>query len=90
MRIMTEAEWRGLGVKQSLGWVHYMLHSRFWTITAIFATIRSPVLILLPSLRFRRCRYYGLDPEPHILIFRRDKPTQPASKPIQNQNTITA
>jgi len=23
---MSEAEWRGLGVQQSLGWVHYMLH----------------------------------------------------------------
>ncbi|KAJ1864717.1 hypothetical protein LPJ73_000208 [Coemansia sp. RSA 2703] len=25
-RIMTETEWRSLGVQQSAGWVHYMVH----------------------------------------------------------------
>ncbi|XP_055699696.1 cyclin-dependent kinases regulatory subunit-like [Phlebotomus papatasi] len=25
--LMTETEWRNLGVQQSPGWVHYMLHS---------------------------------------------------------------
>lgn len=25
-RLMSEAEWRKLGVQQSRGWVHYMLH----------------------------------------------------------------
>ena len=25
-RCMTEREWRDLGVQQSLGWVHYMIH----------------------------------------------------------------
>ena len=24
---MSESEWRKLGVQQSLGWVHYMLHT---------------------------------------------------------------
>ena len=24
--LMTETEWRNLGVQQSVGWVHYMLH----------------------------------------------------------------
>jgi len=24
--LMTEAEWRGLGVQQSQGWIHYMIH----------------------------------------------------------------
>jgi len=38
--LMTEAEWRNLGVQQSLGWIHYMLH----------------------------------EPEPHILLFRRQLP----------------
>lgn len=23
---MTESEWRGLGVQQSHGWVHYLIH----------------------------------------------------------------
>lgn len=38
-RLMTEEEWRSLGVTQSPGWVHYMIHQ----------------------------------PEPHILLFKRDK-----------------
>lgn len=25
--LMTETEWRNLGVQQSPGWVHYMVHS---------------------------------------------------------------
>ncbi|XP_077573228.1 cyclin-dependent kinases regulatory subunit 2 [Stigmatopora nigra] len=24
--LMTEEEWRGLGVQQSKGWIHYMIH----------------------------------------------------------------
>lgn len=24
--LMSEAEWRGLGVQQSQGWIHYMIH----------------------------------------------------------------
>merc|ERR1711997_45313 len=26
-RLMSEQEWRGIGVTQSRGWMHYMLHS---------------------------------------------------------------
>ncbi|VDN27209.1 unnamed protein product [Gongylonema pulchrum] len=25
-RLMSEDEWRALGVQQSVGWVHYMIH----------------------------------------------------------------
>mmetsp|Transcript_10381 Transcript_10381/g.43589 ORF Transcript_10381/g.43589 Transcript_10381/m.43589 type:complete len:89 (-) Transcript_10381:293-559(-) len=25
-RLLSEAEWRGLGVQQSRGWVHYAIH----------------------------------------------------------------
>ncbi|XP_067667918.1 cyclin-dependent kinases regulatory subunit-like [Haliotis cracherodii] len=25
--LMTETEWRNLGVQQSPGWIHYMMHS---------------------------------------------------------------
>lgn len=28
--LMTETEWRNLGVQQSPGWVHYMMHSPGW------------------------------------------------------------
>lgn len=41
-RLMSEDDWRGLGVTQSPGWVHYMIHL----------------------------------PEPHILLFRRDREYQ--------------
>eukprot|EP00842_Homolaphlyctis_polyrhiza_P001017 jgi/Hompol1/1916/HPOL_002795-RA len=41
-RLLEEWEWRGLGIKQSPGWVHYMIHN----------------------------------PEPHILLFRREKDFQ--------------
>uniref|UniRef100_A0A7M4G0I1 Cyclin-dependent kinases regulatory subunit n=1 Tax=Crocodylus porosus TaxID=8502 RepID=A0A7M4G0I1_CROPO len=26
MHLMTEEEWRRLGVQQNLGWVHFMIH----------------------------------------------------------------
>ncbi|VDD92981.1 unnamed protein product [Enterobius vermicularis] len=26
-RLLTESEWRNLGIQQSPGWVHYMIHS---------------------------------------------------------------
>ncbi|CAK91935.1 unnamed protein product (macronuclear) [Paramecium tetraurelia] len=42
-KLLNEMEWRGLGVQQSRGWVHYECHR----------------------------------PEPHILLFRRPKGTDP-------------
>jgi len=27
LRILTEAEWRGIGITQSLGWEHYEVHA---------------------------------------------------------------
>jgi cyclin-dependent kinase regulatory subunit CKS1 len=26
-RLLSETEWRGLGIQQSRGWVHYMVHA---------------------------------------------------------------
>uniref|UniRef100_A0AC35TSD5 Cyclin-dependent kinases regulatory subunit n=1 Tax=Rhabditophanes sp. KR3021 TaxID=114890 RepID=A0AC35TSD5_9BILA len=26
-RLMSETEWRALGIQQSVGWIHYMIHS---------------------------------------------------------------
>lgn len=28
LRILMEQEWRGLGITQSLGWVHYETHGK--------------------------------------------------------------
>lgn len=41
-RLLSETEWRAIGVQQSPGWIHYMIHN----------------------------------PEPHILLFRREKDYQ--------------
>ncbi|KAI8910354.1 cyclin-dependent kinase regulatory subunit CKS1 [Gorgonomyces haynaldii] len=41
-RLMEDHEWRSYGIRQSAGWVHYMIHN----------------------------------PEPHILLFRREKDYQ--------------
>ena len=41
-RLLSEAEWRAIGVQQSPGWIHYMIHN----------------------------------PEPHILLYRREKDYQ--------------
>ncbi|KDQ61092.1 hypothetical protein JAAARDRAFT_32093 [Jaapia argillacea MUCL 33604] len=27
LRLLTEAEWRGIGIQQSLGWIHYEVHA---------------------------------------------------------------
>lgn len=51
---MAEYEWRSLGVKQSPGWVHYMIHN----------------------------------PEPHILLFKREKDYQ--AKYLSNPSQDTA
>jgi Cyclin-dependent kinase regulatory subunit len=29
-RLLTENEWRGIGVQQSRGWQHYALHRYVW------------------------------------------------------------
>jgi hypothetical protein len=29
LRLLTEAEWRGIGITQSLGWEHYEVHGMF-------------------------------------------------------------
>ncbi len=47
---MSDLEWRSLGVKQSAGWNHYMIHGN--------------------SL------FNILEPEPHILLFKREKDYQ--------------
>ena len=29
LRLLSEAEWRGIGITQSLGWEHYEVHGAF-------------------------------------------------------------
>lgn len=44
--LLSEQEWRAIGVQQSQGWVNYMTHN----------------------------------PEPHVLLFKRKKPSSPPEK----------
>lgn len=58
-KLMSEHEWRGIGVQQSQGWIHYMRHK---------PGNGSDVC----SLSF--CGQRGESvPEPHILLFRRPR-----------------
>lgn len=67
--LMSESEWRNLGVQQSQGWVHYMIHEPGEPRTAalwMWAPVPQPSLTLcyVPT-------------EPHILLFRRPLPKKP-------------
>ena len=62
-RLMTEEEWRKLGVQQSRGWVHYMIHRPGINLydmakQKVFLTWYNTISLCL---------------EPHILLFRRIK-----------------
>jgi cyclin-dependent kinase regulatory subunit CKS1 len=62
LRLLSEAEWRGIGITQSLGWEHYEVHGTLSLLTPpldIFLTDSATT----PSVA----------PEPHVLLFRRLK-----------------
>ena len=74
LRLLSEAEWRGVGITQSLGWEHYEVHG-----TQLLATPHATSLIPLP----RPC----IAPEPHVLLFRRPKnfDSHQAAQPYEGQ-----
>ena len=45
--LMTEAEWRGLGVQQSQGWIHYMIHQPGIDKSISFVLYVMKVIVLL-------------------------------------------
>lgn len=55
LRILTEDEWRGLGITQSLGWEHYEIHGKF-DHKIVFLKYSSDTFCTAP--------------EPHILLFK--------------------
>jgi cyclin-dependent kinase regulatory subunit CKS1 len=61
LRLLSEAEWRGIGITQSLGWEHYEVHG-----------IRSLLYHLLHHLSDSGTTSSAA-PEPHVLLFRRAK-----------------
>ena len=74
-RLLTENEWRSIGVQQSRGWQHYAIH-RY---VLFLLSCRS----MLVSWHATHTRYIYLNnnnsPEPHILLFRRALGTNPQS-----------
>ena len=75
-RLLSESEWRGLGVQQSRGWVHYAIHrraprrrSRRRNSAARRARAHSLIAVAPVARR----------PEPHILLFRRPQGTDPTT-----------
>jgi len=76
-RLLSESEWRGIGVQQSRGWMHYAIHRWAYCVSLLTfcdsGSLSSNVLI---SWFF----VTGNDrPEPHILLFRRPLGTDPQS-----------
>lgn len=90
--LLTETEWRGIGVQQSPGWIHYMNHAPGKT-----RLLTNLIFDTLGSFKFHiscplNVKYYNIlrfvrsvqdmifIAEPHILLFRRllksDSPTQ--------------
>jgi cyclin-dependent kinase regulatory subunit CKS1 len=59
LRLLSEREWRGIGITQSLGWVHYETHCK----SPFIALKPTTLMSMLPKA-----------PEPHVLLFRRELP----------------
>jgi len=43
-RLLSEAEWRGIGVQQSRGWAHYAIHRYAFLVQNVFY-MQLPVLV---------------------------------------------
>jgi cyclin-dependent kinase regulatory subunit CKS1 len=77
-RLLSETEWRAMGVQQSRGWQHYAVH-RYVTLHHIMS--KGPLVWIVISLARSLtlsssfCRAHS--PEPHILLFRRPLGTDP-------------
>ena len=82
-RTLSEAEWRGIGVQQSRGWVHYAV--RLTTVTLVSspscACCSLTCCCLCPSVCVCVCVCVCQchRPEPHILLFRRKLGTDPTT-----------
>lgn len=70
LRILKDAEWRKIGITQSLGWEHYEVHGMYRDI------VSKAELVLILSLEKTFFFFTTSAPEPHILLFRREKDFQ--------------
>lgn len=62
--LLTETEWRNLGLQQSTGWIHYMMHK-----PGILVFVEALFMISLCKL----LHFFVIFLEPHVLLFRRAK-----------------
>lgn len=68
LRLLSEKEWRAIGITQSYGWVHYEVHSKSCQV----------------HLRCTLAHIHQfVAPEPHVLLFRRELNQRPQRKHIQ-------
>lgn len=81
-RLLSESEWRSIGVQQSRGWQHYALHRYVRWNEELATTIQLSIMMrsfafinLIPTV----CNLASFSPEPHILLFRRPLGTDPQS-----------
>jgi hypothetical protein len=63
-RILSESEWRGIGVQQSRGWEHYACH-RYATVTVVCVAVARPHCAAAQGTasrcsRARRCVEYSV------------------------------
>lgn len=56
--LMSESEWRNLGVQQSQGWVHYMIHEPGWCNGRFIEGMLDPIT----QTRGSRGRFTGFLP----------------------------
>lgn len=72
--LMSETEWRNLGVQQSQGWVHYMIHQPGMCVFARMSKTRPNMCHLYCCHCWCSCLWLLFIIEPHILLFRRPLP----------------
>lgn len=71
LRLLTEQEWRGIGITQSLGWEHYEVHGK------VICVVASQSILILDKapephvLLFRRAINFVPPPQPRMKDVRR-------------------
>ena len=94
-RLLTDTEWRGIGVQQSRGWVHYSIHrcprhrQAHHSLVSCATCSHAQSLARHPPLPCRMSHPTARSepapapaaarPEPHILLFRRPNGTDPTT-----------
>ncbi|THU88605.1 CKS-domain-containing protein [Dendrothele bispora CBS 962.96] len=73
LRLLSDREWRAIGIQQSLGWEHYEIHGVFLRYSRLFL---RPLIDRFPLVS-------RSVPEPHVLLFRRAKDYVAPAQPVR-------